>query len=54
MTTEFTCGIYTASINECGGVKWFIKTNNTVIGIVEKDGIGLTLTKKIFLMIIYH
>lgn len=49
MITEFTCGIYTASINECGGVKWFIKTNNTVIGIVEKDGIGLTLTKKIFL-----
>lgn len=38
MITEFTCGVYTATFNECGSPKWFIKTSNHMIGIVECDG----------------
>lgn len=38
MQTEFTCGIYTASFNEIGGSKWYIKTSYHMIGLVEADG----------------
>jgi hypothetical protein len=38
MQTEFTCGIYTASFNECGGNKWFLKVNTHTLGIIEEDG----------------
>jgi hypothetical protein len=38
MQTEFTCGIYTASFNECGGPKWFVKTENTSAALIDNDG----------------
>lgn len=38
MQTEFTCGIYVASFNECGGPKWYIKTSYAMIGLVEENG----------------
>lgn len=38
MQTEFTCGIYTASFNECGGNKWFLNVNARSLGIIEEDG----------------
>lgn len=38
MITEFTCGIYTAVFNECGGPHWHIKIVDCVIAIVDADG----------------
>ena len=38
MITEFTCGIYTASFNSIGGPKLFIKTNNTVVALIDENG----------------
>lgn len=46
MITEFTCGIYSVKLN---AKKWRLKTNNNTIAIIEKDGIALTFTEKIFL-----
>ena len=39
MQTEFTCGIYTATFNSIGGPKWFLKTNNTVVALIDEDGL---------------
>lgn len=46
MITEFTCGIYTAKVN---AEKWRLETNHTTIAIIEKDGIAITFTGRIFL-----
>jgi|SRR6478609_4122017 len=41
MQTEFTCGIYTAEVNECGSQKWFVKTAHTAVALIDKDGEGI-------------
>lgn len=39
MQTEFTCGIYTATFNEIGQVKWMLKANEQVIALIDADGL---------------
>lgn len=39
MITEFTCGTYKAAFNSISGLKWYIKTNNYMVGMVERDGL---------------
>lgn len=49
--TEFTCGIYTATFNEIGGPKWFIKASQHVLALAEENGHTLKFTKTPFLTV---
>ena len=49
MITEFTFGIYTASFNEIGGPKWFLKANTSVIALIEENGHTFKFTSFLFL-----
>jgi hypothetical protein len=44
MQTEFTCGIYTATFNECGGNKWFVKIIGQVVALIDEDGLEIRFT----------
>lgn len=41
MKTEFTCGIYTAEFNECGGPKWLVRLPGTPMALIDNDGNGI-------------
>jgi hypothetical protein len=44
MQTEFTCGIYTATLNSIGGPKWFVKIIGQVVALINEDGFEIRFT----------
>lgn len=39
MTTEFTCGIYTAKYGHSGAFKWAVLANNHTVAIIDSNGV---------------